>query len=56
MLRRHLIAGAAGAAALGLPDLVQAQEFPRAGMTVKYIVPFPPGGLTDVMARTFRES
>ena len=56
MLRRHLIAGAAGAAALGLPGLVQAQEFPRAGMTVKYIVPFPPGGLTDVMARTFRES
>ncbi|MBL8337540.1 MAG: tripartite tricarboxylate transporter substrate binding protein [Rhodoferax sp.] len=52
MLRRHLIAGAAGAAALGLPGLVQAQEFPRAGMTVKYIVPFPPGGLTDVMARS----
>ncbi|MFO1191066.1 MAG: tripartite tricarboxylate transporter substrate binding protein [Rhodoferax sp.] len=52
MQRRHLIAGAAGAAALGLPGLVQAQEFPRAGMTVKYIVPFPPGGLTDVMARS----
>ena len=52
MLRRHLIAGAAGAATLGLPGLVQAQEFPRAGMTVKYIVPFPPGGLTDVMARS----
>jgi len=52
MQRRHLVTGAAGAALLGLPGLVQAQEFPRAGMTVKYIVPFPPGGLTDVMARS----
>ncbi len=52
MQRRHLVAGAASAALLGLPRLARAQEFPRAGMTVRYIVPFPPGGLTDVMARS----
>ncbi len=52
MQRRHLVAGAASAALLGLPGLARAQEFPRAGMTVRYIVPFPPGGLTDVMARS----
>lgn len=52
MQRRHLVASAAASALLGLPGLAHAQEFPRAGMTVKYIVPFPPGGLTDVMARS----
>ena len=51
MQRRHLIAGAAGATLLALPGLAPAQDFPRAGMSVKYVVPFPPGGLTDVMAR-----
>lgn len=52
MQRRHLIAGAAGAAVLGMPGLALAQDFPRAGMSVRYVVPFPPGGLTDVMARS----
>lgn len=52
MQRRHLIAGAAGAAMLGMPGLALAQDFPRAGMSVRYVVPFPPGGLTDVMARS----
>lgn len=52
MQRRHLVAGAASAALLGLPGLTRAQEFPRAGMSVRYVVPFPPGGLTDVMARS----
>lgn len=51
MQRRTAIKGAAGAALLGLSGLTRAQEFPRAAMTVKYVVPFPPGGLTDVMAR-----
>jgi len=35
-----------------LPCAAWAQtDFPRAGTTIRYIVPFPPGGLTDVMAR-----
>lgn len=55
MQRRHLLTGAAGSALLGLPGLVRAQEFPRAGMSVKYVVPFPPGGLTDVMARAMAQ-
>jgi tripartite-type tricarboxylate transporter receptor subunit TctC len=30
---------------------VVAQDQPKPGATLRYIVPFPPGGLTDVMAR-----
>ncbi len=51
MQRRGFIIGASQAAALGLPRLVWAQDFPKPGSTIKYTVPFPPGGLTDVMAR-----
>jgi tripartite-type tricarboxylate transporter receptor subunit TctC len=29
----------------------QGSDYPKAGATLRYIVPFPPGGLTDVMAR-----
>lgn len=57
MKRRQLVlSGAAisGAALVGGANLVHAQAsgFPKAGSALKYIVPFPPGGLTDSMART----
>ena len=57
MKRRQLVlSGAAlsGAAWVGGANLVHAQAsgFPKAGSSLKYIVPFPPGGLTDSMART----
>ena len=47
-LRRLLPLMVAGAIAW-LPQVAVAQEYPS--KLVKYIVPFPPGGLTDVMAR-----
>lgn len=48
--RRVLLASAG---AFALPGLVLAQgpDYPRPGATIRYVVPFPPGGLTDVMAR-----
>ena len=50
------VASASAITTLGFPGIVLAQpqplDFPKAGNTLKYIVPFPPGGLTDTMART----
>jgi len=34
------------------PGLATAQDYPKAGANLRYVVPFPPGGLTDVMARS----
>lgn len=51
MKRREIVLGGAAAAVGAFPGLVAAQDFPKPGTTIKYVVPFPPGGLTDVMAR-----
>ena len=51
MRRRDLVVLGAFAT---LPAMMRAQgaaDYPRAGATLRYVVPFPPGGLTDVMAR-----
>jgi tripartite-type tricarboxylate transporter receptor subunit TctC len=52
MLDRRQIITSAAASALPLISLPSfAQDFPKAGMNIKYVVPFAPGGLTDIMAR-----
>jgi len=50
MQRRDLLK----TATLLLPGAAWAQasgDYPKAGSSIRYVVPFPPGGLTDVMAR-----
>jgi tripartite-type tricarboxylate transporter receptor subunit TctC len=54
--RRRLIVGTAAAAvAAGLPGLGRAQAAGWPNKSVRVIVPFPPGGLTDAYARAYCE-
>jgi tripartite-type tricarboxylate transporter receptor subunit TctC len=48
LTRRAVVTGAAGAVAA--PSVVRAQSWPS-GATIKLVVPYPPGGSTDVIAR-----
>lgn len=50
-MQRRLMLGALASSAWPLGAWAQA-DYPKAGATLRYIVPFPPGGLTDVMARS----
>jgi len=55
MNRRELLCRSSGLALPGAlaPQWLWAQgiDYPKPGSTIRYVVPFPPGGLTDVMAR-----
>ena len=53
MQRRELIRNVLALLPASLPGTLWAQgsDYPKPGATLRYVVPFPPGGLTDVMAR-----
>ncbi|MEO8023639.1 tripartite tricarboxylate transporter substrate-binding protein [Polaromonas sp.] len=52
MKRRDIVLASAGATLGALPAWAQTPSFPKPGSTIKYVVPFAPAGLTDMMART----
>jgi len=56
MQRRHFLAATAAAATTAAPfaSLAQAQNWPE--QPIRWIVPYPPGGGTDVLARTVAEA
>ena len=53
MQRREWIKNVLALLPASLPGALwaQASDYPKPGATLRYVVPFPPGGLTDVMAR-----
>ena len=53
--RRHLLgAGLALAGSTTLPALAQSDKYPSRPITL--VVPFPPGGSVDVMARMYSDA
>ncbi|MNV43022.1 Tripartite tricarboxylate transporter family receptor [compost metagenome] len=54
MDRRHFLAAMTAAAAVPLSPLAQAQNWPD--QAIRWVVPYPPGGGTDVLARTVAEA
>jgi len=54
MQRRHLLATLASGAALAAAPFARAQAWP--GQPIKWIVPYPAGGGTDVIARSLAEA
>ena len=53
MDRRKFVASTSLATvATFLSKNVFAQEYPKNGATIRYVVPFPPGGASDALART----
>lgn len=51
MKRRDMLIASASIA-LGNKAAIATSEFPKSDTSIRYVVPFAPGGLTDVMART----
>jgi len=51
MKRREWMGWAAGTALASAGSAQAQSDYPKAGASLRYVVPFPPGGLTDVMAR-----
>ena len=54
MDRRHFLAAMTAAAAAPISPLAHAQNWPD--QAIRWVVPYPPGGGTDVLARTVAEA
>ena len=50
-MNRWLLLAMASLTLLAAPGVSAQSDYPKPGATLRYVVPFPPGGLTDVMAR-----